>query len=133
MTSHKYSLSCLTQNHYSHKAQIGDDYQYHIKGMGEASYKLKSGKSMKIKEVLYVPGLKKNILSISYLDKKGFRVSFVYGEVIMCPKGKKIVDATVIGVKEGGLYQLKGHRDSTFTAITISPCELWHRRLAHIK
>ena len=62
------------------------DYQYPIKGMGEASYKLKYGKSMKMKEVLYVPGLKKNLLSISNLDKKGFIVSFVDGEVIMWPK-----------------------------------------------
>ena len=46
-----------------------------IKGMGEASYKLDSGKYMKMKDVLNVPGLKKNLLSISALDKKGFRVS----------------------------------------------------------
>ena len=81
---------------------------------------------MKMKEVLYVPSLNKNILSISALDKKGFKVSFLEGEVIMWPKGKTIDDAIVISV-EGGLYKLKGHTDSTFTASTISPCELWHR------
>ena len=43
--------------------------------MGESSYKLKSNKSMKMKEVLYVLGLKKNRLSLSAVDKKGFRVS----------------------------------------------------------
>ena len=79
--------------------------------MGEASYKLKCSKSMKMKEVLYVSGLKKNLLSISTLYKKGFRVSFVYGEVLMWPKGKTIDDATVIGVEEGGLYKLEGHTD----------------------
>ena len=100
--------------------------------MGEDSYKLKSGKSMKIKEVLYVPGLKKNILSVSALDKKGFRVSFEDGEVIMWLKGKTIDDAVVIGIEEGGLYKLKWHTNSAFTACTISPCELWHRRLSHV-
>ena len=55
---------------------------------------------MKMKEVLYVLSLKKNILSISALDKKGFRVSFVDGEFIMWKKGKIIDDATVIGVEE---------------------------------
>ena len=70
--------------------------------MGEASYKLDSQKSMKMKEVLYVPGLKKNLLSISALDKKGFRVSFVDGEFFMWPKGKTIDDAVVIGIEEGG-------------------------------
>ena len=67
---------------------LGDDYQYPIKGMGEASYKLDSGNSMKMKHVLYVPGLDKNLLSISALDKKGFRVAFVDGEFLMCTKRK---------------------------------------------
>ena len=100
--------------------------------MGEASYKLKFGKSMKMKEVLYVPRLKKNLLSISYLDKNGFIVSFVDGEVLMWPKGKTIDDAVVIGIEEGGIYKLKGHADSTFTTSIISPCKLWHNRLAHV-
>ena len=111
MIGQTYSLSCLTQKYYSHKVQLGDDYQYPIKEIGEASYKLKSGKSMKMKEVLYVPSLKKNLCSISSLDKKGFRVAFVDGEFLMLPKGKTIDDATVIGVEKGGLYKLKGHTD----------------------
>ena len=51
--------------------------------------------------------VKKNLISISPLDKKGFRVSFVDGEVLMWTKGKTIDDAVVIGVEEGGLYILK--------------------------
>ena len=43
---------------------MGDDYQYPIKGIDESSYKLESKNSMKMKEILYVPGLKKNLLSI---------------------------------------------------------------------
>ena len=99
MTGHKDLLSCITQKDYSHKVQLGDDYQYPIKGMGESSYKLKYENSMKMKEVLYVPGLKKNILSILALDKKEFRVSFIDGEVLMWPKGNTIDDATIIDVK----------------------------------
>ena len=100
--------------------------------MGEASYKLDSGKYMKMKDVLYVPGLKKNLLSISILDKKGFRVAFVDGEVLMWTKGKTIYDIVVIGVEEGGLYRLKGNVDSPLMTSTISPCDLWHRILTHI-
>ena len=61
-----------------------------------------------MKDVLYVPGLKKNLLSILALDKKGFRVAFIDGQVHMCPKGKNIEDAIIIGEEEGGLYKLKG-------------------------
>ena len=60
--------------------KLGDDYQYPIKGVGEASYKLESGALLKMKDVLYEPGLKKNLLSISGLEKKGFRVAFVDGQ-----------------------------------------------------
>ena len=54
---------------------------------------------MKTKYVMYVPGLKKNLLSISALDKKGFRVSFVDGKFLMWTKGKTIDDAIDIGVE----------------------------------
>ena len=64
---------------------------------------------MKMKDVLFVPGLKKNLLSISALDEKGMRVAFIDGQVLMWPKGKTLDDATVIGEQEGGLYKLKGH------------------------
>jgi hypothetical protein len=112
--------------------KLGDDYQYPIKGVGEASYKLDSGKPLKMTDILYVPGLKKNLLSISSLEEKGFRVAFVDGEVLMWPRGKTINEAIVIGVQEGGLYKLKGHSVSALVHNTINPSELWHRRLAHI-
>jgi hypothetical protein len=52
---------------------------------------------MRIKDVIYVPSLTKNLLSISALDEKGFRVAFIDGEVLMWPKEKTIEDAIVIG------------------------------------
>ena len=79
---------------------LGDDSQYPIKGMGEASYKLDSGNSMKKKYVMYVPRPKKNLLSISTLDKKDFRAAFVDGKVFMWRKGKAMYDAVEIRVKE---------------------------------
>ena len=87
---------------------------------------------MKMKDVLYVPSLTKNLLSISDLDKKGFRVSFIDGEFLVWLKGKTIEYVIVIGTEEGGLYKLKGHSDAGLTHSIESPCELWHRRLAHI-
>jgi transposase InsO family protein len=51
----------------------------------------------------------------------------------MWSKGKTIEDEVVIGIEEDGLYKLKDHSDADLTHNTISPCEIWHRRLAHIK
>ena len=132
MTCYKDSLSCLVLKEFPHKLMLGYDYQYPIKGMGEASYKLESRNSMKMKDVLYVPRLNKNIFSILDLDKKGFIVAFVDGEVLMWKKGKTIDDAIVIGFESGGLCRLKGHVDSTLMTSTISSCDLWHKILALI-
>ena len=88
MTGFKESFVKLLEHESPHKVKLGDDYQYPIKGSGESSYKLDSGNSMTMKEVLFVPRLKKNILSISTLDARGLRVSFIDGQVIMWPKRK---------------------------------------------
>ena len=112
--------------------KLGDVYQYPIKGSGESSYKLDSGKYIKMKDVLFVPGLKKNLLSIYALDAKGVRVAFIDGQVLMWPKGKTIGDAVVIREQEGGLYRLKGQPEQALVHDSVEPNELWHRRLAHV-
>ena len=98
----------LSEHESPHKVKLGDDYEYPIKGSGESSYKIDSGKYMKMKDVLFVQGLKNNPLSISAFDTKGMRVSFIDGQVLMFPKGKNLYDAVVIREQEGGLYKLKG-------------------------
>jgi hypothetical protein len=111
---------------------LGDNYQYPIKGVGESNHKLNSGNSLKMKDVLYVPGLKKNLLSISALEKKAFRVAFIDGEVLMWAKGETLNEAIIIGSEENGLYKLKGHLEAAMTHAIENSCEIWHRRLAHI-
>ena len=87
---------------------------------------------MKMKDVLIVPGLKKNLLSISALDEKGMRVAFVYGQVLIWPKGKTIDYAFVIREQEGGLYKLKGQPKQALVHDSVEPNELWRRRFAHV-
>ena len=60
----------LSKHGSPHKVKLGDDYHYLVKGSGESSYKLDSRKSMKMKNVIFVPGLKKSLLSIFALDEK---------------------------------------------------------------
>jgi hypothetical protein len=68
---------------------------------------------MKMKEVLYVPGLKKNLLSILALDKKEFRVAFIDGQVLMWPRGKTLDDVVVIGamLHEAGAWEASFSKD----------------------
>ena len=60
-----------------------------------------------MKDVIYVLGLKKNLLSISVLYEEGIMVSFVDIQVLMWIRGKITEDTTVIGEECGGLYKLK--------------------------
>ena len=82
-----------------------------------------------MKEVMYVLGLKTKLLSMSALDKKGYRVSFIDGQVLMC---NTLEDVVVIGEEEGGLYKFKGHPETTLFHETTISSELWHRRFAQI-
>ena len=95
MTGLKKTLSKLEEKNSPQKVSLGYDYQYPIKGIGEARYKLDSRNSLKMNKFLYAPGLNKNLLSISPLDKKVFRVAFVDVQLLMWPKGKSIQDAVV--------------------------------------
>ena len=78
MTRFKEYFVKLSEHDSPHKVKLGDDYQYPIKGSGESSYKLR--KSIKMKDVLFVPRLKKNLLCISALDARGMRVTFIDGQ-----------------------------------------------------
>ena len=74
MTGQRDILSSLIEKNFPHKVTLRDDYQYPIKGVGKSNYKLDYGTPMKMKDVLYVPGLTKSFLSISALEKKGLKL-----------------------------------------------------------
>ena len=86
----------MSEHESPHKLNLGEDYQYPIKGSGEASKKLDFRKSLNMKDVLYFPRLKKNILSISALDAKGISFAFVDAQFLMWLRGKIIEDAPLI-------------------------------------
>ena len=132
MIGKKRTSSNIEDNISPHKVSLGYEYQYPMKFIGESSFKVDFGTSIKMKEVLYVPSLKKNLLSILALNKKGYRVSFIDGQVLMWSKCKTIEDVVVIGEEEGGLYKLKGHPQIALVHETTNSSELWHRRPSHI-
>ena len=67
MIGYQYTLLNLIKKDSPHKVKLGYYYQYPIKGIGEDSFQLDFRKLMKIKDVLFILGLRKNILSISTL------------------------------------------------------------------
>ena len=89
--------------------ELGYGSTYAIKGVGSSAFQLDSGTLISVEEILYVSGLKKNVLSVTVLEDKGFSVAFSEGKVLVWPKGGSMSSAIVIGVSEGDLYKVSGH------------------------
>jgi hypothetical protein len=53
---------------------------------------------MLVRDVLYVPGLKKNLISISTIEDREYEVLFRDGKVLLYPKGSSVTSAKVIGI-----------------------------------
>jgi hypothetical protein len=53
------------------KVELGDDGTYAIKGFGSTSFQLQSGNVFHIEVILYVPGLKKTLFSVAFLESNG--------------------------------------------------------------
>ena len=75
---------------------MGDEATYLIQGIGSSSFQLDSGTNLKITEILYVPDIKKNLLSVSALEDKGFKVTFMEGKALLWHKDSDLSSAEVI-------------------------------------
>jgi hypothetical protein len=74
-----------------------------MEGFGQASIKIKTCNYVHLSNVLYVPGLENNLVSISFLEDKGNRIAFVDGKVLSWHKDSSIENARVIGSREGNM------------------------------
>jgi hypothetical protein len=132
MTVDQVRLSNLIEKKKSYKVELGDKSTYPVEGFGQASIKLKIGNNVHLSNVLYVPGLEKNLVSISFLEDKGNIIAFVDGKVLSWHKDSSIENARVIGTREGNLYRLLEHNEEALIHDEVNPNELWHRSYAHI-
>jgi len=76
MTGECSQLQTLSKGNSSHSIELGDNKSYPMKGVGYTSLNLESGGSIHLNNILYVPTLKKNLLSISCLEDKGDKSYF---------------------------------------------------------
>ena len=106
------------------QVELGDDSTYKIEGVGSTSLQLDSGTVLHIDDVLYVPGLKKNLLYVVGLEGKGYRVLFMDKKVLVWAKHEKLGSTVQIGVREGGLYKASGNSTQALVHHTVEPCQL---------
>lgn len=110
------------------KVRIGNGGYIAAKGKGTIAMTTSSG-TKTISDVLYVPDIDQNLLSVGQLIEKGFKVSF---EDLYC----HIYDAAgkeILRVKMKGKSFLFDPTEEEHTAYStnVNITEVWHKRLGH--
>lgn len=127
MTPHKQWLEDFTPCERG-SVLLGDNKAYTILGSGNVKIKMHSGQVKLITEVKHVPDLKRNLLSIGMLDKKGYVISANDGNMKVC-HGSMIV---MRGKRMNVIYMLEGKTIIGSVAIADKDnSKLWHLRLGH--
>jgi hypothetical protein len=75
MTGYKEILLDFESKYFAEQVELVDDKCYNIEGVGSI-FRLESGARIHVDEVLYVLGLKKNLLSVATLEDNGYWVIF---------------------------------------------------------
>ena len=85
MTDAQYFFSELTKRALEIEILLGDDRTVRVVGLGTVTFERESLPPLKVMDVLFVSGMKKNLISVSAMEEKGFDVTFSGGQVLMLP------------------------------------------------
>ena len=112
---------------------MGNNATCKIVGVGSIQIKMFDGMVRTLSDVRHVPGLKKNLISLSTLDKNGCRIA-CQGGVLKVIRRSLVV---IKGKMYGSLYTLEG--STIFGSVNVSTSimsdeetKLWHLRLGHM-
>lgn len=118
------------------EVRVGDGRKLSVKGMGGIEVHVTNSKSFSpthtIKDVLFVPDLGRNFISVSRSTEKGMKVVFEEGaQRVSFMKGSTVI---IDGVRDNRLYKMNlGPVKTTELNFTSSgSLMLWHERLGHV-
>jgi hypothetical protein len=104
MTGVRDYFSILKEEEMDLVIEMGNNAKCRGTSHGEVTFQREFGKPLMVRDVLYVLGMTKNLISVSALEDKGCVVSFQNGKVYIRPKDSKTTK--VIGVRTEKLYRL---------------------------
>ncbi|CAI7870400.1 unnamed protein product [Closterium sp. NIES-54] len=108
---------------------FGNNKSLPVVGVGSTRL-IVDGGPVDITNVLHVPGLKVNLLSVTQLAKKDVKLTIDSANMNLFWKGKQFAQ----GVLNGELYQLKTHPGAASSNVAQGSkvtLKAWHNRLAH--
>ena len=85
LTRDKDLFSDLEEKDLGVHIEMSDDGRYNATGIGTISFERESGKPFILKDVMHVPGLKKNLIYVAMLEDKGYDVVFSKGKSFPAP------------------------------------------------
>eukprot|EP00253_Pinus_taeda_P029346 PITA_29346 len=129
-TGYKEVLHNLVEKETNLEIVLGDDMKYPVKSVGNVSLKLNQGNTIHLQDVLYLPNLKKNLVSILAMEDKGYKVTFSDGKVRIWKNNVK--DVFTLGFRVDYLYQVGGSPLGVMSCDTTLQSELWYQRFAHL-
>ncbi|KAH9650266.1 hypothetical protein KPL70_026310 [Citrus sinensis] len=114
------------------RVMMGNNAVCKIMGIGNVNLKLHDGTIRELKQVRYVPELKRNLISLGMLDQIGCRVRIESGELMIVKDSQVIMK----GSRKNGVFILDGDVVSgevrMSVADTTDKIKIWHLRLGHI-
>ena len=110
---------------------MGDDTCYDVRSCGDVQLHLSNDMFKKLKDVWYVPGVKKNLISIGQLVEKDMDVLFnKHGCTITSSNTGEVL---VTRRKVGRMFILNDTEKKWIFANEKNEFELWHKRLGHVR
>ena len=104
-TRDKEFFSDLEEKDLQMHIEIGDDGRYSATEIGNITFERVLGSPFLLKDVMHVPGLKKNLVSVAMLEYKGYDVVFSNGKSFM--QHKTMAQTKSIGIRVKNLYKLE--------------------------
>ena len=133
--SDRNAFSKLELHEQGEKLYMGNSATSEVKGKGTIFLKMTSGKELKLTNVLFVPDIRKNLISGSLLCTHGFKMVIESQKVILSKNGifvgkgyvkDSMFKMNVIAIKNNDINKEKS------SAYMLESSNLWHGRLGHV-
>ncbi|KAJ9552587.1 hypothetical protein OSB04_016632 [Centaurea solstitialis] len=133
---------CYDKNSFHTFKEVNDDQKMfmgnaataEIKGIGEVVLKMTSGQELKLKDVLFVLELRKNLTSGCLLNKVGFKLVFESDKFVLSKGGMYVGK----GYAMNGMFKLNVmvvnvmNTNASTSAYMLEFSNIWHRHLGHV-
>ncbi|KAH9648136.1 hypothetical protein KPL70_025471 [Citrus sinensis] len=112
------------------KVLLGNNLACKVAGIGTVAITMHDGVERDLRNVRYIPELKRNLISLGEVDQSGYSIKAENGELQVIKNGR----VTMKGVRRNGLYILVGSSSTPGIMASVSKdkTKLWHMRLGHM-